>query len=166
LFHKLFFYFIFLIVIIHHFFLFFFFFFFSGGGVRAGCCRPAPAGLLCELAAHLVSPLPVRGQREVVPVVDGFVEAGMYSVGGSRAAGYPARGTGREVPVTVARQGDDGYETAEHSHEEQGECHDRVCPDHADHRFLAGPARAYSVQPRGLPRVAGIVASPGRILGK
>ena len=140
--------------------------------------QPGPAAPLCLRA-------PVRGScsswsqppfaigsigrpRGVVPV-GGFLEhPGTTHVQLSDnpcAAGKPVRSGRVNVLIPMARQRDNRYDADSGAEEEQCDRGRDVRDDHADRRFLAAPARAAAEQPRGLPRLGGTDAIPGRSLG-
>jgi hypothetical protein len=102
--------------------------------------------------------------------VGGFVEhpraASVQAVGHPCTAGEPVRSGRDYVLIPVARHRDNDH-IADHGAEEKDR--DRgydVRPDQAGRRFLAAPARAAAEQPRGLPRLGGTDAIPGKSLGK
>jgi len=86
-------------------------------------------------------------------------------VGAPFAPGDPVRGGRDDVLIPVARHRDNGHEADDGPEEEQRDRGYGVRPDHAGRRFLAAPARAAAEQPRGLPRLGGTDAIPGRSLG-
>ena len=135
-------------------------------GRRGAFLHPRDFGVRFLL---IVSPLPVGWPGEVVPVGGGFMEriraADVQAVGNPRAAGEPTGSRSSHVLVPAARQRDNGYVAACRAEEEQRDRGGHVCPDHVGRRFRATPARVASEQPRGLPRLAGTVAIPGRSLG-
>lgn len=127
----------------------------------------------CRFGAPLIAlpPFPVAWARQIVPVGRGFAERlrmadGVHTASGARATGKSVRRRGSQVRVLSpeASHRDDGHETEYRPEQDQRNRDDQV-PDHASPRFRIAPVSTASEQPRGLPRLGGAVAVPGRSLG-